>query len=334
VSIARTASGRLAGGVVLSLLSVATAQAIDARIAKFDGDRPAAISYTFDDNLRDQFTLAVPMLDEVGFKGTFFVIAGKTAETPAVGEAKKEDGNVRNLWGGISWPELRQMADAGHEVASHTWSHASLTRLSPEEVDAQFAKACEAIQARVGRPALTVAFPGNGSNSQVQAAALKHHVAFRAYQQSTSGKSTVANLDAWADKQVKENDWGVLMVHGIAAGYAAMSDPEILRTHLKHMKSREAEIWVATFADVARYVRERDDAKVTVAAESSNGVTLTVSGTLDARYDVPLTIVLDVAGATSAEAKRGEETLPTRVDAKSIHVRAAPSTRPITVTWK
>src|SRR5438874_1088243 len=79
------------------------------RIAKFAGDRAAAVSYTFDDNLRDQYTLALPMLNEVGFKGTFFVIAGKTAETPKEGEQKKEDSNVRNLWGGISWPELKKM---------------------------------------------------------------------------------------------------------------------------------------------------------------------------------------------------------------------------------
>jgi hypothetical protein len=38
-----------------------------AHLATFASDRPGAISYTFDDNLRDQYTLAVPMLNEVGF---------------------------------------------------------------------------------------------------------------------------------------------------------------------------------------------------------------------------------------------------------------------------
>src|SRR6266576_3927827 len=101
---------RLARSFSILLLMTGTVwaqTAPPARIAHFAGDRAAAISYTFDDNLRDQYTLAVPMLNEVGFKGTFFVIAGKTAETPEEGEQKKEDGNVRNLWGGISWPELK-----------------------------------------------------------------------------------------------------------------------------------------------------------------------------------------------------------------------------------
>src|SRR5262245_44670848 len=113
---------------VLFVLGAACGQdAVSVRIARFDGDRAAAISYTFDDNTRDQYTLAVPMLDECGFKGTFFVIAGKTAATPEEGVQKKANGNVRNLWGGISWPELKTMASHGHEIASHTWSHPALS---------------------------------------------------------------------------------------------------------------------------------------------------------------------------------------------------------------
>jgi hypothetical protein len=92
------------------------------RIARFADDRPAAISYTFDDNLREQYTVALPMLNEVGFKGTFFVIAGKTAETPEEGAKKQVDPNVRGKWGGISWPELKKMADEGQEIGSHTLS--------------------------------------------------------------------------------------------------------------------------------------------------------------------------------------------------------------------
>jgi peptidoglycan-N-acetylglucosamine deacetylase len=237
--IARAACGQSANST-----AIASNEEAAARIAHFDGDRAAAISYTFDDNLRDQYTLAVPMLNEVGFKGTFFVIAGKTAETPEEGEQKREDGNVRNLWGGISWAELKKLADHGHEIASHTWSHPALTKLPLEELDAQLSKAYDAIKTHIGKPSLTIAFPGNGSNPEVQAAALKYHIAYRAYQQSTSGKSTVASLNAWADKLVQEKKWGILMTHGIVKGYAAMSNPEILHEHFKYVKSRERDIWI------------------------------------------------------------------------------------------
>ncbi len=304
------------------------------RIAHFAGDRAAAISYTFDDNTRDQYTLAVPMLNEVGFKGSFFVIAGKTAETPEEGEQKVENGNPRNLWGGISWPELKKMADQGHEIASHTWSHPALAKLTPEDLDAQLSKACEAIKTRIGKPPLTIAFPGNGSTPEVRAAALKYHVAYRAYQQSTSGKSTVASLNAWADMLVGEKKWGVIMAHGIANGYAALTDPEILRGHLRYVKSHEREIWVDTFANIARYEKERDDAKLKVSGTAGN-ITCTLGSTLDPKiYDMPLTIVIDADKATSLKAERAGKKLPARIGNGTIQVDAAPAPEPISITWK
>jgi peptidoglycan/xylan/chitin deacetylase (PgdA/CDA1 family) len=304
-----------------------------AYIAPFAGNRPAAISYTFDDNLRDQYTIAVPMLDEVGFKGTFFVIAGKTADTPQEGEQKKEDGNVRNLWGGISWPELKKMSEEGHEIASHTWTHPSLTRLPPDELDAQFSKAYDAIKTHIGKPPLTVAFPGNGSNAEVQAAALKYHVAYRAFQQSTSGKSTAKSLNDWADKLVEENKWGVLMTHGIAQGYAALTDPEILRNHFKYVKSRERDIWVDTFANISRYNQERDHATLDV-KQGAAGAECTLTCALDPKvYDQPLTIVIPTAGAQSATAERNGSPVPAITKGDVILIDAAPGGGVIKVSW-
>jgi peptidoglycan/xylan/chitin deacetylase (PgdA/CDA1 family) len=310
------------------------ASELHVRIAKFADDRPAAISYTFDDNLREQYTLALPMLNEVGFKATFFVIAGKTAETPAEGEKKQADANVRGKWGGISWPELKQMADQGHEIGSHTWSHQGMTKLSPAEVDGELKKAYDAIKAHIGKPPLTLAFPGNGSSPEVQAAALKYHVAFRSYQEATSEKSTTASLNAWADKVIKDKKWGVMMTHAITDGYAAMSSPEVFHAHLKYVKGLEGQVWVDTFANVARYEKEADDAKLKVTG-GGGSATVVVGGTLDPKvYDVPLTIVVDAANATSAVAKRAGKELPVRVGHGSIYVQAAPGAEPVTVTWK
>jgi peptidoglycan/xylan/chitin deacetylase (PgdA/CDA1 family) len=302
-----------------------------ARIAKFADEREAAISYTFDDNLRDQYTLAVPMLNEVGFKGTFFVIPNATAETPEEGEKKQ---SLKRAWGGISWQELKEMAAGGHEIASHTWSHPNLQKLPTAEVDAQFSKAYDEIKTRIGKPPLTVAFSFNASTPEIQATAQKYHVAYRAYQTSISDKSTVASLNTWADKLVSDKKWGVIMAHGVANGYAALSDPEIFRTHLKYVKSRERDIWVDTFANIARYEKERDEAKLTLSGKAGS-VTCVLSSTLDPQlYDVPLTIVIDAVNVTSARAERAGQELPVRVDKGLIYVQAAPSPGPITVTWK
>jgi peptidoglycan/xylan/chitin deacetylase (PgdA/CDA1 family) len=309
------------------------ATAPSASIAPFAGNRAAAISYTFDDNLRDQYTLILPMLKETGIKGTFFVIAGKTAQTPEEGAARQKDPIVRGKWGGISWPELREIAAEGHEIGSHTWSHPNLSNLSPEDLDAELKKSYDAILAHIGKPPLTLAFPGNGSNAAVQAAALKYHVAFRSFQEATTDKSTVASLNGWADKLVQQKTWGVMMTHALVDGYAAMSDPEIFHAHLKYVQSRQKSIWVDTFANVSRYKLERANAKLEIHA-TAGGAECNLSSTLDpVVFDVPLTIVLTVPGAAEARATCDGKPLPAHAGKDEVRVEAAPGSKPIEIVW-
>ncbi|MBK1835332.1 polysaccharide deacetylase family protein [Roseibacillus ishigakijimensis] len=324
----------LIGILLVDRALVGGAETPSVRIARFDGNRAAAISYTFDDNIRDQYTLAVPMLDEFGFKGTFFVIAGKTAKTPEEGARHCDVENVRRFWGGISWPELKEMSGNGHEIANHTWSHPALTKLSSREVDEQIGKASEVIASHIGEPPLTIAFPGNSSNPQVREIALKHHVAYRAFQQSTKGSTTAASLNTWADKLVRDEKWGVLMTHGIEEGYAAMSSREVLHEHLKYVKSHEQDIWVDTFANVSRYEKERENAKLSASGEVGK-LTCTLTSALDPQlYNVPLTLVIEAANATTARAMRGDVNLSAVVEDGTILIEATPSSQAIIITWK
>lgn len=302
------------------------------RIAKFSGDRAAALSYTFDDGLRDQFTHAAPMLDEAGFKGTFFVIPGRVSPDASDAEARQGD---KRAWGTITWDELRDLSARGHEIANHTWSHPNLVKLPPDEITAQIDQAADAIAREIGRPTLTLAFPFNADTPEIRALAFKRHVATRDYQMGVGGKTTAESFNAWADKQVRDRAWGVAMFHGIVRGYAALSDPEIFRAHLKHVKTRNADLWVATFADVARYTKERDAATLTVASSAPGRLVFTLTAPLDpAIYDVPLTVVLDIPTAKSARAERAGKPLPVRVTPTVVHIDAAPTPGPITVSWQ
>jgi peptidoglycan/xylan/chitin deacetylase (PgdA/CDA1 family) len=46
-------------------------------VARYKGDKACAISYTFDDGLAEQYTLAAPQLEKRGFRGTFCVNGAK-----------------------------------------------------------------------------------------------------------------------------------------------------------------------------------------------------------------------------------------------------------------
>jgi peptidoglycan/xylan/chitin deacetylase (PgdA/CDA1 family) len=52
------------------------------------------------------------------------------------------------------YPEiLKQVAEAGHTVGSHTWSHRNLARLKPEEAKAEIEKGISAVEYAIGKPA-------------------------------------------------------------------------------------------------------------------------------------------------------------------------------------
>ena len=93
------------------------------------------IAMTFDDGPNAQLTpKLLDMLKERGIKATFFVVGQNAAEYPDI---------------------LRRMADEGHEIANHSWSHPALTKLGGEGVRKQIENTNNAIFAATGkRPVL------------------------------------------------------------------------------------------------------------------------------------------------------------------------------------
>lgn len=64
---------------------------------------------TFDDNWKSQYQYAKPILDKFQFKGTFYVVCDYI--------------DKKNR---ISWNELQNLYTEGHEIGSHSMSHANL----------------------------------------------------------------------------------------------------------------------------------------------------------------------------------------------------------------
>ena len=80
------------------------------QIGTWQGFRQAAITYTFDDDLPNQYAIAVPMFNAKGFKMTLFTV---TTWLP-----------------GGDWSPVQTAASYGHEIASHTVTHPDLSTSS------------------------------------------------------------------------------------------------------------------------------------------------------------------------------------------------------------
>lgn len=147
-------------------------------------------------------------------------------------------------------------------------------------------------------------------------------------------------MKSWIDTTaVKDNIWLVLVIHGVdGIGWEALTS-EALDEYFQYIKAKDKDLWVATFADVTKYMRERMSASVK-ATDNKNKIVVNLTHSLDkTMYDVPLTLKTYVpAGWKNVQVKQGNDNnsvLPVK-DAKGSYVlyRASPNAAAIEISGK
>jgi hypothetical protein len=121
--------------------------------------------------------------------------------------------------------------------------------------------------------------PGSSSKEYVQ------------WQRGPTTKTSLELMKSWVDTVlVHDKIWLVLVFHGVdGMGYEALSH-ELLDTYFSYLKAHENDLWIATFSDVARYMRERMHASVSF-EDKKNSIQVTLRHSLDtSNYNVPLTL--------------------------------------------
>ena len=100
-------------------------------VATWHNFSQAAIPYSFDDGTPNQIPVAVPLLDKYGFHGTFNLITSW----------------VKN------WDEWKNVAQEGHEIASHTINHPNFGQISESLQEEELAKSKDTIEMMIGKEA-------------------------------------------------------------------------------------------------------------------------------------------------------------------------------------
>jgi peptidoglycan/xylan/chitin deacetylase (PgdA/CDA1 family) len=127
---------------------------------------------TFDDAFRS-IDAALPTLERLGVPGTVFVstdLAGEgrplaVPELAAEAEAHPEELSTH------SWERLRELADRGVEIGSHTCSHPHLPRLGDDELDRELRESRRRLEDELRRPCRFLAYPFGDEDGRVRAAA-------------------------------------------------------------------------------------------------------------------------------------------------------------------
>jgi peptidoglycan/xylan/chitin deacetylase (PgdA/CDA1 family) len=126
--------------------------------------RPGRRVYlTFDDGFLDLHKHALPLLEEQGFRGIVFLVAGLIGGTNVWQQAK----------GDVTEPLMDRMhvqdwLAAGNEIGSHTLSHPRLSRLSPTEAREEIGASRKQLEDIFGKSVQHFCYPYGDWNPAVR----------------------------------------------------------------------------------------------------------------------------------------------------------------------
>ena len=139
--------------------TITSAQLADARATGRPVPRRTFV-VVFDDGNRDGFDEAYPILERYGFKGVFAVVVGRVGINRSA----------------MTWAELEELQEAGHEVANHSMSHANVARLGAAGLEREIGLSAERLREHLGGWPRTFVYPyGSWDQDALDAVRRTHH---------------------------------------------------------------------------------------------------------------------------------------------------------------
>jgi peptidoglycan/xylan/chitin deacetylase (PgdA/CDA1 family) len=234
--------------------------------------KKCAVVITYDDAIGQHLDNAIPVLDSLGLKATFYVTAFSQSMQTRMNDWKK-------------------LATKGHELGNHTLYHPCIGGKGREWVSPEYDMNNYTVkrmvdetrmtnlflQALDGKTKRTFAFTCGdmkiGDSSFINA--MKNDfVAARAVRNEmhkiheidllnmdcymVNGETGMQMID-WVKKATETNSLLVILFHGVGGGNALNVSIPAHRELLQYLKNNEKEIWIAPMIDVAEYIKKTNE---------------------------------------------------------------------------
>lgn len=220
---------------------------------------------------------------------------------------------------GSTWDDFRRYAKEGYEFASHSITHASMPGLDSINITYELEKSKEEMRNQMGEQyTFSTEVPYGYENERVMQIAYKIYPALRnrmpepwlkeidrpskktpgntgkdyiQWQRECNTRSPLPLMKSWVDTAVARHDtWLVLVIHGVdSLGYEALQST-LLDEYFQYIKSNENKLWIATFGDVTKYMREKESAKLQNNRKDGKIVVSLIHPLDQKMYNIPLTL--------------------------------------------
>lgn len=116
---------------------------------------------TFDDSTIDHYTVACPVLEKYGGKAVLFT----TEMAHPMGGGPGFEDKTRFM----SWEQIRELSDRGHEIANHSWHHPVNLYSQPDEAILEEVRGIDERCEKYGIPKpITFGYPGGGCTRHME----------------------------------------------------------------------------------------------------------------------------------------------------------------------
>ena len=220
---------------------------------------------------------------------------------------------------GSTWDDLRKDAAEGYEIASHSITHATMPGLDEVNIKYELEGSQEEIKNQLGdKYTFSAEVPYGYEDDRVMQIAYKIYPALRnrmpepflkeidragkdllhptdkeyvQWQRGPLHNTPLELMTSWVDTAYSNHDtWLVLVFHGIdSLGWEWTPIPK-LEEYFKYIKGKEDKLWITTFGDATRYMRERENADVRSVAKNGR-ISIVLTHSLNKEmYQLPLTL--------------------------------------------
>ncbi len=179
-----------------------------------------AVTFRFDDGLAEQYSNAAPILDQAGFKGTFYIITHQIFDNGYTGY--------------MSIAQIQNLFGRGHEIGAHTQTHAHLPQLTVSQQQTEISGSRQDLLGWNVGPVLTFSYPfGEYTADTIQivknagftsaVATISGYVTpnsdhYQLEYQELHNDTTLAQVQAWVDTAAANHQWLILTFHNVKTG--------------------------------------------------------------------------------------------------------------------